>query len=138
MVKQTLITKRTPGRGMHAISDDIAQAVEELAQGASGLVNLFLQHTSASLLIQENADPSARRDLEEFFDRLAPEGQPWHRHLDEGPDDTVSHMKAAILPTTLTLPVTNGKLALGTWQGLYLTEHRRSPHTRKILITFLS
>lgn len=137
MTKQILLTTKTPGRGLHNVTAEVANAVSELAAGASGLVNLFLQHTSASLLIQENADPSAREDLEEFFERLVPEGEPWYRHLDEGPDDTVSHMRAAVLPTSLTIPVTNGKLAMGTWQGIYIAEHRRSPHTRKILITFI-
>ena len=136
---QTRIEIETPGQGLHnitsAVTDAITQAVGE---SGSGLAHLFLQHTSASLLIQENADPTARRDLEEFLNRMVPENQPWHRHLDEGPDDTVSHMKSSITATELTIPIRDGKLLLGTWQGLYIWEHRRARHRRRIVITVLA
>lgn len=136
MVRATKISIHTKGRGLHLISREVEKALALLIEpGDLGLVNLFLRHTSASLLIQENADPTAKRDLEEFIDRLVPEGESWHRHLDEGPDDTVSHMKAAILPVSLTIPVENGRLQLGTWQGLYVSEHRLAPHQRELVIT---
>jgi secondary thiamine-phosphate synthase enzyme len=146
-VLQTKIEVHTQGQGLVLISGQIQQALTEAleksaaqspaATGRSGVLHVFLQHTSASLLIQENADPSARRDLEEFIERLVPENQSWYRHLDEGPDDTVSHMKAAVTPTSLTIPVMEGKLLLGTWQGVYLWEHRRAPHRRKIVLTLV-
>jgi len=133
---QTTIEIATPGQGLHPITAPIQNALSA-AGVETGILHLFLQHTSASLLIQENADPGARRDLEEFLNRLVPQGEPWHRHLDEGPDDTVSHMKAAITPTSLTIPITKSRLALGTWQGIYLWEHRRAPHRRKIVLTVM-
>ena len=136
-VFQTTVTVESKGRGLHAITREIEAALEGAAR-ASGVLHLFLQHTSASLLIQENADPSAKADLEEFIDRLVPEGESWYRHLDEGPDDTVSHMRSAVTPTSLTIPVKDGRLFMGTWQGLYLWEHRRRPHQRKIVLTLLS
>lgn len=135
-VFQTSLEFQTPGRGLHRIDAEVADAVREIK--ATGTVNLFIQHTSASLVIQENADPTARRDLEEFLDRLVPEGESWYRHLDEGPDDTVSHMRAAITATSLVVPIRDGRLLLGTWQGIYLWEHRRRLHTRKIVVTVLS
>jgi secondary thiamine-phosphate synthase enzyme len=95
-------------------------------------------HTSASLLIQENADPTARQDLEEFLERLAPEGQSWHRHTLEGPDDTTSHLKSALTNSSLNIPISNCALGLGTWQGIYLWEHRRSAHLRRLTLTVLS
>src|SRR4051812_31894111 len=127
---QTEITVQTNGQGLTLITHLIEEKL--LAQlpnpSHSGVLNIFLQHTSASLLIQENSDPTAREDLEDFLNRIAPEHQAWHRHLVEGPDDTVSHLKAAVLPTSLNIPIKNGKLAIGVWQGIYLWEHRRAPH----------
>jgi secondary thiamine-phosphate synthase enzyme len=151
-VFQTKIEVQTQGQGLVLISSQIQRALKDALEDAlaatqarsapppslTGILHVFLQHTSASLLIQENADPSARHDLEEFIERLVPENQSWYRHLDEGPDDTVSHMKAAVTPTALTIPVSEGKLLLGTWQGVYLWEHRRAPHRRKIVLTLLS
>lgn len=134
-VFQTVIEIASPGRGLHRIDNQVTSLVRET--NATGLVNLFIQHTSASLLIQENADPTARRDLEEFLERLIPEGEPWYRHLDEGPDDTVSHMRSAITATSLMVPIRDGQLQLGTWQGIYLWEHRRRLHTRGIVVTVL-
>ena len=140
IVRQTQISITTRGKGLHPISLDVEDALAKLfaGAGASGLVHVFLQHTSASLIIQENADPTARLDLEEFLERLVPENQTWHRHTVEGPDDTVSHLKAAMTNTFLTVPLAEGRLAIGTWQGLYLWEHRELPHSRKIHLTALT
>ena len=99
-----------------------------------GLCTLFLRHTSASLLIQENADPSARRDLEAWLDRLVPEGDPLFTHTAEGADDMPAHVKAALTASSLSIPIVDGELALGTWQGIYLWEHRRRPHRREIVV----
>jgi secondary thiamine-phosphate synthase enzyme len=103
------------------------------AEVKSGLCTIFIRHTSASLLIQENADPSVRRDLERFFARLAPEDFPYE-HDAEGPDDMPAHIKAALLPTSLQIPILEGELALGTWQGIYLWEHRRQSHRRQVVV----
>jgi secondary thiamine-phosphate synthase enzyme len=131
---QREIRVRTPGAGLHEITDAVATVVA--GSGVStGLCHVFIRHTSASLLIQENADPSARRDLEESFRRLAPENHPWYTHTAEGPDDMPSHVRAALTSTSETIPITDGRLALGTWQGLYLFEHRARPHERRVTIT---
>lgn len=131
---QTEIVVDTPGRGLHGITDLVRGAV---SLPEMGLLNVFILHTSASLLIQENADPSARRDLEEFLERLAPENESWHTHTLEGPDDIVAHLRAAVTSTSLNVPVRNGALGLGTWQGIYLWEHRRRPHQRRVLLTVM-
>jgi len=131
---QTSISVQTGGKGLYSVTSMVLEALRD-PMPAAGLVNLFLQHTSASLTIQENADPSARVDLERFFERLVPDGQAWHTHTLEGPDDTSSHMKSVLTQTSLTLPISCAKLALGTWQGIYLWEHRIQPHRRIILIT---
>jgi secondary thiamine-phosphate synthase enzyme len=98
------------------------------------LLTAFIQHTSASLTIQENADPDVVRDLDEFFERLAPEGATWYRHTVEGPDDMPAHIRAALTPTQLSIPLVEGRLALGTWQGIYVFEHRSRPHRRSIVL----
>ncbi len=121
------------GPGLHEITGE----VDALVRGSGvreGLCTVFLQHTSASLLLQENADPSARRDLERWLARLVPEGDPLYTHTTEGPDDMPSHIRAALTATSLSIPVVDGRLALGTWQGLYLWEHRREPGSRRIVI----
>lgn len=122
------------GAGLHEITDAVRDAVRESGV-RTGLCHVFVRHTSASLVIQENADPSARRDLEECFRRLAPEGAPHYTHVAEGPDDMPSHVRAALTSTSETIPVAGGELALGTWQGLYLFEHRRREHSRRIVVT---
>ncbi len=127
------LTFATAGRGLHEITDEVAAVVRE-AGVAEGVCTLFVQHTSASLTIQENADPSARRDLEAWFDRLVPEGDALFTHTAEGPDDMPSHVKAALTATSLVVPVLDGELALGTWQGIYLWEHRARPHRRCVLV----
>lgn len=127
------LSVRTRGRGLHDVTREVDAAVAE-AGLAEGLCTVFLQHTSASLLVQENADPSARADLEAAFDRLAPDGDPLYTHVAEGPDDMASHIRAALTATSIAIPVISGKLALGTWQGLFLFEHRRRGHVRNLVL----
>jgi secondary thiamine-phosphate synthase enzyme len=122
-----------PGQGLHEITDRIEAAVRE-AGWQEGLCTLFVQHTSASLLIQENADPAVRRDLEHWFNRLAPENDPLYTHQSEGPDDMPGHIKSALTATQLSIPVSGGRLALGTWQGIYLWEHRHKRGARQIVV----
>jgi secondary thiamine-phosphate synthase enzyme len=125
------LTVETPGQGLHEITREVARWVE--AQGmAAGLLTLFCSHTSASLLIQENAAPAARADLERYFARIAPEDPTAYAHDDEGPDDMPAHLRAALTQTQLSIPLIDGRLGLGTWQGIYLFEHRRRPHRRTI------
>ncbi|MFY9821479.1 MAG: secondary thiamine-phosphate synthase enzyme YjbQ [Thermoanaerobaculia bacterium] len=124
---------RIPGQGLHEITGEVQAAVRE-SGAREGLCTVFIQHTSASLTIQENADPSARRDLEAWLNRLVPEHDPLYTHTAEGPDDMPSHIKAALTATSLSIPVLDGELGLGTWQGLYVWEHRRHSGTRKVLV----
>jgi secondary thiamine-phosphate synthase enzyme len=129
---QKFLTMRAPGPGLHDITRDVERFVA--ASGiAEGLLTLFCKHTSASLLIQENAAPAARRDLERFFERVAPEGDQYE-HDDEGRDDMPAHLRSALTATQLSIPVTSGRLALGTWQGIFLFEHRRSAPRREIAL----
>jgi secondary thiamine-phosphate synthase enzyme len=114
------------------LTDEVAGWVAQSGIG-TGLLTLHVQHTSASLLIQENADPDVLGDFERFFKRLVPEGDPLYRHDAEGPDDMPSHIRAALTATTLSIPVVQGAPALGTWQGIYLYEHRRAPHRRSVV-----
>ena len=131
MIEQIEI--RTKGKGLHQIPDSVQDVVR--ASGLDqGLCTLMIQHTSASLTIQENADPSARRDLEGWLDRHVPEDDPHFTHVHEGPDDMPSHIKAALTSTTLSIPIVRGALALGTWQGIYLWEHRHADHHRKVTV----
>ena len=128
----TTLTIATSGKGLCDISREVTGWVRE--QGiAQGLLTLFCRHTSASLLIQENASPAAHRDLAAYFERIAPEGGPYE-HDDEGPDDMPAHLRAALTQTQLTIPLVDGKLALGRWQGIFLFEHRRAPHRREIVL----
>jgi secondary thiamine-phosphate synthase enzyme len=125
------LTLRTPGQGLHDFTGEVDSWVS--AQGMhEGLLTLFCRHTSCSLLIQENAAPAARRDLEAWFTRIAPEDPSAYEHDDEGPDDMPAHLRAAVTATSLSIPLIGGRLALGTWQGIYLFEHRRVPHRRSI------
>lgn len=130
---QELIRVRAPRQGLHLITEDIAGVVAR-AEMETGLATVLVRHTSASLLIQENADPSARKDLEVWFARIAPEGDPVYTHTAEGPDDMPAHLRAAITRTSEQLPIRHGRLALGTWQGVYLFEHRASCPTRELLV----
>jgi len=127
------IQVRTRGKGLYEITDQIATwlAGQQIAQG---LLTVFVQHTSASLVIQENADPDVVRDLKEFFARMAPDAASWYAHTIEGPDDMSAHIRAALTATSLSIPVVGGRMALGTWQGVYLFEHRSAPHTRTIVV----
>ena len=131
MIEQ--ITIPTSGKGLTDITDRISAAVEKSGI-REGLCSIMIQHTSASLTIQENADPSARRDLEDWLDRNVPEDDPHFTHTLEGPDDMPSHIKSALTSTTLSIPVVAGRLALGTWQGIYLWEHRARGSSRGIVI----
>lgn len=129
----TTLSVATTGRGLTEITRDVAQQVS--ASGApDGLCTLFVQHTSASLLIQENADPDVCHDLEAFFRRLVPEGNGLWTHTAEGPDDMPAHVRAALTQTSLSIPIISGRLALGTWQGIYLWEHRRRGSNRRVLV----
>jgi secondary thiamine-phosphate synthase enzyme len=126
----------TPGRGLFEVTRPVAAWVA--AQGVSaGLLTLFVRHTSASLLIQENADPDVREDLDRFFARLVPDGDRLFQHRDEGPDDMPAHVRAALTAVQLSVPLVDGRLALGTWQGFYLWEHRLRPHRREIVAHLL-
>ena len=135
-VHQEIICVRSRGQGLQRIDAEVAAVVENAAMRA-GLCTVFCRHTSASLLIQENAAPSARRDLEAFFCRLCPEDDPRYTHDDEGPDDMPAHLRTALTQTSLSIPLIDGALGLGTWQGLYLFEHRRRPHEREIIVQVL-
>jgi secondary thiamine-phosphate synthase enzyme len=122
-------------RGFHLVTDDIVRALPELARIRVGVAHFFIMHTSASLCVNENADPSVRVDLERGFNELAPENAPYYRHTTEGPDDMPAHIKAAMIGTSVSIPVTNGRLNLGTWQGIYLCEHRNRGGSRRIVAT---
>lgn len=126
----------THGKGTYDLTAAAARAVAE-AGLTEGTLTAFVRHTSCSFVIMENADPSARQDLHEFFERLVPENTPWFAHTCEGPDDMPSHIRMALTRTSETIPVTGGQLLLGTWQGLYLFEHRRAPHPREVIFTVM-
>lgn len=126
----------TRGRGFYEFTDEVASRVRQ-ENITTGLVTLHVQHTSASLLIQENADPEVRRDLERFFARLVPDGDPLFRHTCEGEDDMPAHVRSALTAVNLSIPVMSGRLALGTWQGVYLWEHRIRSHHRRVIMHLL-
>ncbi|HEY0522525.1 MAG TPA: secondary thiamine-phosphate synthase enzyme YjbQ [Stellaceae bacterium] len=138
MCAQHRITVETRGAGLHEITSDVAGWLRrQQPQVARGWLTLFIRHTSASLLIQENADPTVRSDLEAFFRRLVPEDERLYRHNEEGPDDMPAHIRCALMPTQLGVPVADGRLLLGTWQGIYVFEHRRAPHRREVILTLI-
>ena len=122
-------------RGFHIITADVVHALPEIAELSTGMCQVFIQHTSASLTINENADPTVRQDFEMYFNKVAPENDPDYRHDDEGSDDMPAHLKAAMLGSSVTIPIRNGRLALGTWQGIYLCEHRNQGGNRNLVIT---
>ncbi len=130
------ITVTTSGQALYEVTREIADWMNDQSI-AEGMFTLYCRHTTASLVIQENADPSARHDLEQWLKRLVPENDPEFTHTSEGPDDMPSHVKAALTSTTLSIPIDGGKLALGIWQGIYLWEHRNHPHRRNIVIHIL-
>ena len=121
----------TRGRGLFELTEQVAEWIRGTGI-RQGLLTLHVRHTSASIVIQENADPEVRRDLERFFTRLVPPGDPLFRHTSEGPDDMPAHVRTALTSTSVSLPVTGGRAALGTWQGIYLYEHREAPHRRRV------
>lgn len=130
------LTITTKGRGTYDVTRDIGAIVS--ASGArNGLANVFIHHTSASLIICENADPTVRSDLEAFAARLVPDGDPLFEHDDEGPDDMPAHVRTVLTQTSIGIPIITGKLALGTWQGVYLWEHRTAPHQRRVTVTVI-
>lgn len=135
MWQQTLISLKPRPRGFHLITEELLAALPELTHCQIGLLHLLLQHTSASISLNENADPAVRRDFERFFNRLVPQTQTGYEHADEGPDDLPAHFKASLLGCQLSLPIRHGQLALGTWQGIYLGEHRDRAGSRRILAT---
>jgi secondary thiamine-phosphate synthase enzyme len=122
-------------RGFHLITGEILRQLPQLKQIQTGLAHIFIQHTSASLTVNENADPTVRSDFEAVFNRLVPEGEPYYRHTLEGDDDLPAHIKASLLGPSVTLPVTDGAFNLGTWQGIYLCEHRDHGGSRRLLVT---
>jgi secondary thiamine-phosphate synthase enzyme len=134
-ITQETLEIRSPGRGLHDITAHVARVVER-SNLTTGLCTVFVQHTSASLVIQENADPAVLRDLERWMADLAPESRAWE-HDDEGPDDMPGHARSAVTRSSETIPVAGGKLALGTWQALYLWEHRTRPHSRSVVVTLI-
>ena len=134
MVHQEELRLQTPGRGTQDITSSVARIVQSAGINC-GTCNVFLLHTSASLIVTENADPDVRTDLESWLARAVPDGDRLFRHTAEGPDDMPAHVRSALLETSLTIPVTNGELALGTWQGLFLFEHRTAPHSRRAVVT---
>lgn len=127
---------RSRGRGLIEITPAI-KGVVEASKSRNGIASVFCAHTSCSLVLMENADPSARHDLEQYFERLAPDGDPRYSHSSEGPDDMSAHLRMALTRTSETIPFANGRLALGTWQGLFLWEHRSAPHRRSIVVTVI-
>lgn len=134
--RQTEITIATRGQGLTEVTREVASFVSKSGI-RTGLLTVFVRHTSASLLIQENADPDVQRDLVAFFKRLVPDGDPLFIHTSEGPDDMPAHVKAALTQTSISIPVSNGRLVLGTWQGIYLFEHRTAPHSRSLVLHVL-
>ncbi|GAA5829355.1 hypothetical protein JCM11251_005018 [Rhodosporidiobolus azoricus] len=134
---QTTIKLQTRAKGCHLITDEITSALgDSLKNVKIGMLFLFLQHTSAGLSLNENCDRDVRTDMDMALDTIVPESLPWE-HVDEGPDDSVSHTKSSIIGVNVQVPISNGRLALGTWQGIYLTEFRKYPHTRKVVATII-
>jgi secondary thiamine-phosphate synthase enzyme len=135
-IHQEQFEVRTDGKGTYEISDNIRREIDKCGL-RNGTVTVFVQHTSCSLIIMENADPTARKDLEQFFNRLVPEDADYFTHGSEGSDDMPSHIRMVLTRTNETVPVVDGKMQLGTWQGIFLFEHRRAPHRRRISITMI-
>lgn len=135
MWHQKQITLSEKSRGFHLITDEVTSQLPELGKIKQGLMHVFIQHTSAGLTINENADPSVRRDFETHFKRMVPEDMSLYEHTLEGPDDMTSHIKSSILGHSVSVPVTDGKLNLGTWQGIYLCEHRNRGGRRRLVVT---
>jgi secondary thiamine-phosphate synthase enzyme len=128
------VSIETRGKGLYEITERVTSVVHKIAPSEAGLITLFIQHTSASLLIQENADPTARKDLEAYFEYLIPEGHRAFTHTLEGPDDMPAHIKTSLTNTSIAIPLIDGRLALGTWQGIYVFEHRAGSHLRNVIL----
>jgi len=135
-VSNKSLTVSTTGKGTYEITDKIEAIVQE-SKIENGVVTVFTQHTSCSLIVMENADPTARRDLEEFFDRLVPENADYFEHDAEGADDMPSHIRMVLTRTSEAIPIVDGRMQLGTWQGIFLFEHRRASHRRKVVVTVM-
>lgn len=132
---QQMLQLRERRRGFHLITSEVVNALPQLQEFKTGICQVFIQHTSASLTINENADPTVRQDFEMYFSKAVPENDPDYLHDDEGPDDMPAHLKAAMLGSSVTIPIRNGRLALGMWQGIYLCEHRNRGGNRMLIIT---
>jgi secondary thiamine-phosphate synthase enzyme len=136
VISHTVLTVATKGKGLYSFTRQISDWLHKQPV-QNGALLLFNQHTSCSLVIQENADPDVTLDLRDFFERLVPEDGEQYRHTSEGPDDMTSHIRASLTNTSLTIPVIGGEMALGTWQGIYLFEHRASPHHRRVVVQIM-
>jgi secondary thiamine-phosphate synthase enzyme len=132
---QKEIILKSRSRGFHLITEEIVGQLPELSKVKIGLMHLLIKHTSASITLNENYDPDVRSDMNKYFDRSIKENEPWYDHTAEGPDDMPAHIKSTIIGTALTIPISNGKLNLGTWQGIYLCEHRNNGGSRKLVVT---
>ena len=135
-IRHDQLEVHTRGKSLYEITDDVQSRIDKCGV-QNGTVTVFVQHTSCGIVIMENADPTARRDLEEFFDRLVPEDADYITHDSEGSDDMPSHIRMVLTHTSETVPIVDGKMQLGTWQGIFLFEHRRAPHRRKVFITMI-
>lgn len=135
MVIQKQIQLKSRRRGFHLVTNEILEQVDEISKVKVGVINIFIQHTSASLTLNENASPDVRTDMEKHFNKMVPENAPYYDHTLEGADDMPAHIKSSILGQSLTIPVKNGQLNLGTWQGIYLCEHRNHGGARRLIIT---
>lgn len=135
MWMQKEISLKPRSRGFHLITEEIERAMGELGRIRVGLISVFIKHTSASLTINENADPTVRADFESFFNRAVPEDEPYYQHVFEGSDDLPAHLKSSILGPSVQIPITKGRLDLGTWQGIYLCEHRNHGGSRNVVVT---
>ena len=132
---QKQITLSSKSRGFHLVTDEILRQIPEIKQYKTGVAQIFIQHTSAALCINENADPSVRTDMESHFNEMIPENAPYYIHTYEGPDDMPAHIKAVLLGASVIIPITNGRFNLGTWQGIYLCEHRNRGGRRRLVVT---
>jgi len=135
MWMQKEITLKPRSRGFHLITDEVAQNIDDIKNIKTGLLSVFIKHTSASLTINENADPTVRNDFESFFNRAVPEDEPYYQHIFEGSDDLPAHLKSSLLGPSVQIPISDGRMNMGTWQGIYLCEHRNHGGSRRIVIT---
>lgn len=132
---QKEIKLKARSRGFHLVTEEVKSQLQELKEINSGILNVFIKHTSAGITINENADPTVREDFESHFNEMVPENMPYYKHTLEGPDDMPAHIKASLLGSSFQIPVTNGKLNMGTWQGIYLAEHRNNGGSRKLVLS---